>query len=190
MYHFIKVFIIFPVVIKGNNDLGYVELNMDTNCDDNSIYVNLTSEIKNKAIPFISGAGLIGNGVAILSIQNFDVKCSFHQSLNSLCICDIIFLVVLWIDQATPVVLNFPVIFPLFWHPLRSILVSVETHLMMSISMERYLAVMWPLEFKGSIFNQNKKIYFGKASKKKVQNFGHCPKFSVPPTPPQKFGHP
>ena len=30
----------------------------------------------------------------------------------------------------------------------------------------------------------------GFQKKKQVQNFGHCPKFSVPPTPPQKFGHP
>ena len=37
----------------------------------------------------------------------------------------------------------------------------------------------------------NAKIYTkGRLPKKQVQNFGHCPKFLVPPTPPQKFGHP
>ena len=71
---------------------------------------------------------------------------TFHQSLLFLVICDLLYLVMtltdIYIDVSS---FLYIIIFPHFWFPLKYVLMSWETFLIMSISTERWLAVCRPL---------------------------------------------
>ena len=66
----------------------------------------------------------------------------------ALCVCDIVFLSVVLVDKNVDVAKDLVLIFPYFWHPMRTILISLEALLMMSISTERLMAVYKPIHFK------------------------------------------
>ena len=78
------------------------------------------------------------------------MKSTFHHTLIALAVVDILFLVVLIIDSRSfDMDLNnqvFIILFPYVWNPLKNILMTFETFLMMSITTERYLAIRRPLK--------------------------------------------
>ena len=142
-----------------NNDFG-VNKTERIKCDEPGQYGHHTSFLKSMTIPTISVLGLFGNGIAIISINYFPMKTAFHQSLVSLCTCDIMFITVVWIDQSWDLSKSIPVLFPYIWHPMRTILISLEAFLMISIATERFIAIKWPLQYKASFVSWSNRIHF------------------------------
>ena len=131
-----------------------------TECRDLSILFAFTSTLKKWAVPVMGSIGLLGNSIALLSIKYFKSQTTFHQSLMALCIADVVFITVILIDQSYDISTDLAILFPYFWHPMRTILISVEAFLIMSISTERFVAVKWPLNYKASCISQCRKIHF------------------------------
>ena len=89
---------------------------------------------------------------AILTLLRTEMKSTFQQTLITLAVVDILFVITLIIevhrfdlDLSNQVFILF---FPYFWNPLKNILMTFETFLMMSITTERYLAVRNPLAYR------------------------------------------
>ena len=123
-------------------------------------------------VPTVGGLGLLGNIVTIivlnrsnphdskksfylLSFVNFfrpEMKSTFHQSLISLSVFEIAFLVLVILDHSLD--FNSPayiVLFPYFLHPMKNILMSCETYLIMSIARERLMAVYRPIHYRAGL---------------------------------------
>ena len=96
--------------------------------------------------------GVLGNLGAILILLRPEMKSTFHHTLITLAVVDILFVITLIIDlQRFDLDLTnqvFILFFPYFWNPLKNILMTFETFLMMSITTERYLAVRNPLTYR------------------------------------------
>ena len=85
------------------------------------------------------------------------MKSTFHHTLITLAVTDILFLAVLIVDtKRFDLDLDnqmFIMLFPYLWNPFKNILMTFETFLMMSITTERYLAIKNPLEYRiGKVF--------------------------------------
>ena len=80
------------------------------------------------------------------------MKSTFHQSLISLSVFEIAFLVLVILDHSLD--FNSPayiVLFPYFFHPMKNILMSCETYLIMSIALERLMAVYRPIHYRAGL---------------------------------------
>ena len=80
------------------------------------------------------------------------MKSTFHQSLISLSVFEIAFLVLVILDHSLD--FNSPayiVLFPYFLHPMKNILMSCETYLIMSIALERLMAVYRPIHYRAGL---------------------------------------
>ena len=110
---------------------------------------SLVATVDKNLIPAIGGFGILGNIISILVFQSSRLKSTFYQSLLTLAVCDILLLVFIMID-ATVSYDNviFIYIFPYFYNPLKNIVFSWETYLIMSIATERYLVVGKPLLYR------------------------------------------
>ena len=105
-----------------------------------------------------------------------EMKSTFHHTLITLAVVDIIFVITLMIDTQVIITLIidhenyhnsilqrfdlnlnnqvFIMLFPYLWNPFKNILMTFETFLMMSITTERYLAIKNPLEYRlGKVFS-------------------------------------
>ena len=93
--------------------------------------------------------GLVGNTIAVLTLRHPTIKTTFHQSLVSLAIFDVIFLFMILTDQIVDKTnLFYVILFPYFWNPVMNILLSSQTFMIMSIATERFLVVWMPLTYK------------------------------------------
>ena len=102
------------------------------------------------SIPMVGSIGIVGNIGAIVLLKLEEVKSTFHQSLLMLSILDIMFLACIISDHSMN--LNSQIyiyLFPYIINPMKSILMSWETFLMMSIATERFLAVYKPIRYRG-----------------------------------------
>ena len=104
-----------------------------------------------------------------------EMKSTFHHTLITLAVVDILFVITLMIDTQVIITLIidhenyhnsilqrfdlnlnnqvFIMLFPYLWNPFKNILMTFETFLMMSITTERYLAIKNPLEYRiGKVF--------------------------------------
>ena len=103
-------------------------------------------------LPIVGCVGVLGNLGAILILLRPEMKSTFHHTLITLAVVDILFVITLIIDvQRFDLDLSnqvFILFFPYFWNPLKNILMTFETFLMMSITTERYLAVRNPLAYR------------------------------------------
>ena len=100
-------------------------------------------------IPSIGCMGLMGNLTAIFILRCPQLKSTFHQSLLTLAICDILFLFFILADIIIDMKnVIYIYTFPYFWNPLKNIVMSWETFLTMSIATERFLAVCRPLFYR------------------------------------------
>ena len=129
----------------GNNNSNNTS-SPQTKCPNSS--KNADIWLKNIAIPWVTLVGLFGNGIAIVSISYRKMKSTFHQSLIALSMCDILFLIVVLFDNYLNIPKNLAIIYPYIWHPMRTILISMEAYLMMSIATERLLAVSKPIHYR------------------------------------------
>ena len=105
-----------------------------------------------------------------------EMKSTFHHTLITLAVVDILFVITLMIDTQVIITLIidhenyhksilqrfdlnlnnqvFIMLFPYLWNPFKNILMTFETFLMMSITTERYLAIKNPLEYRiGKVFS-------------------------------------
>ena len=89
--------------------------------------------------------GMMGNLAAILILLRPEMKSTFHHSLITLAVVDILFVITLLIDiQRFDLNIEnqmFILFFPYAWNPFKNILMTFETFLMVSITTERYLAI-------------------------------------------------
>ena len=109
----------------------------------------------------VASTGLFGNILALYSINRQRAKSTFNQSLTALAISDILFLSVVIVDSVPNIrTSDMGLAFPFFWHPLRTMLISFEAFLMMSISTERFLAVFKPIQYKSYKMSQSPAIHF------------------------------
>ena len=90
------------------------------------------------------------------------MKSTFHHTLITLAVTDILFLAVLIVDtKRFDLDLDnqmFIMLFPYVWNPCKNILMNFESFLMMSISTERFLAIRRPLEYRKRYFNLPLKV--------------------------------
>ena len=88
----------------------------------------------------------------ILTCTRPEMKSTFHHTLISLAVVDNLFILTIIIDiQRFDLNLDnqlFILFFPYFWNPFKNILMTFETYLMMSISTERYMAIIRPIEYR------------------------------------------
>ena len=100
-------------------------------------------------IPPIGSLGIIGNLAAIFVLKCPELKSTFHQSLLTLAMCDIILLFFILGDMIVDVNnVYYIYMFPYFWNPVKNIIMSWETFLIMSIATERFLAVCLPVIYR------------------------------------------
>ena len=110
-------------------------------------YTNLY--IERVTLPSIGAIGFIGNIVAIVIICKRYRKSTFHQSLLNLAVIDILFVSIVISDVFCFQKCDFYMyLLPYFWNPVKNILMSWETFLLMSIALERFLAVCHPLLYR------------------------------------------
>ena len=73
------------------------------------------------------------------------MKSNFHQSILTLAIIDLLFVVILIVDSFSLDLdlknQTYILLFPYIWNPLKNILLCSETYLIMSIALERFLAI-------------------------------------------------
>ena len=127
--------------------------NISNNADNCSCPENIldtwSSRLEDILIPSIGSLGLIGNLAAIFVLKRPELKSTFHQSLLTLALCDIILLVFILGDMVVDVnSVYYIYMFPYFWNPVKNIIMSWETFLIMSIATERFLAVCLPVIYR------------------------------------------
>ena len=103
------------------------------------------------SIPVVGSVGLLGNLAAIVVLSHPDMKSTFHQSLITLAVFEILFLVLVICDHAIDIKSQLYIaMFPYFLYPLKNILMSCESYLLMSIALERLIAVVRPLWYRNA----------------------------------------
>ena len=137
-------------------------MNGTNNCSssDNISIEGLNFVVENVMIPVLGSVGIVGNILAILVLKKPEMKSTFHHSLMALASCDIMFLTLMLMDYTQ--YLNtglYIIIFPYFLNPLKNILLSMETFLIMSITTERVLAVCKPVLYRTHKLRHSSRIH-------------------------------
>ena len=110
--------------------------------------------------PIVCSLGVFGNLVAILVLRCPEMKSTFHQSLLTLAVCDVLFLGITlcdhFVDVSAPI---YVLLFPYVWNPLKNILMSWETFLIMSIATERFFAICRPLCYRCHKLSHSSRVH-------------------------------
>ena len=118
-------------------------------CPKLPIVIMIIQIVDNMVIPVLCIAGIIGNGMSIMILKNPQLRSTFHQSLVALGVCDIFFLGFILLDTFADLLYPlYIILFPYVINPMKNILLSLETFMIMSISAERFLAVYKPLQYR------------------------------------------
>ena len=133
-----------------------------TNCSCvDSAMENITQTwISDVMLPLVGFTGIIGNFCAAIVLVCPEMKSTFHQSLLTLALCDILFissaLIEHFTDTSSP---TYVLLFPYVWNPLKNILMSWETYLIMSIATERFAAICKPLCYRAHKLSHSSKVH-------------------------------
>ena len=105
--------------------------------------------LREVSIPLVGSVGVVGNLAAIIVLIHPDMKSTFHQSLVTLAVFEILFLILQICSNGAHLKSElYLVLFPYFLYPLKSILISCESYLLVSIALERLIAVARPLWYR------------------------------------------
>ena len=111
-------------------------------------------------LPMVGVVGLVGNIAAIVIISRKERRSTFHQSLITLAIIDLLFVSIILCDIFCDTTSKLYIyMFPYFWNPLKNILMFWETFLMMSIATERFLAVCHPLVYRAHKVRHSPRVH-------------------------------
>ena len=112
------------------------------------------------SIPLVGSIGLVGNIAAAIVLKRPDMKSTFHQSLLTLAVLDIMFLSIIICDHSLDFNSQLYVyMFPYIFNPMKNILMTWETFLIMSIATERFLAVYKPIHYRGHRVRQSSGVH-------------------------------
>ena len=112
------------------------------------------------AIPLVGTLGLVGNIAATMILKRPEMKSTFHQSLLTLAVLDIMFLSIIICDHSMDFNSQIYVyMFPYFFNPMKNILMSWETFLIMSIAAERFMAVCKPIHYRRNRMRQSSGVH-------------------------------
>jgi hypothetical protein len=79
-------------------------------------------------IPLVGTVGIIGNIAATIVLRTPDMKSTFHQSLLTLAVLDIMYLSIIICDHSLDLDSQLYVyMFPYFFHPMKNFMMSWET---------------------------------------------------------------
>ena len=126
------------------------QLNLtDCSCPTVQVVVWAKYILEEVSIPVVGTVGLLGNLAAIIVLSHPDMKSTFHQSLITLAVFEIMFLLLVICDHALDISSQFYILmFPYFLYPMENILLSCESYLLMSIALERLIAVVRPIWYR------------------------------------------
>ena len=115
-------------------------------------------------LPLVGLLGILGNLVAGVILIRSNTKSTFHQSLKALIAADLLIVICMVVDSQkfdiNPENQIFIFLIPYFWNPFKNIVLTFQTFLIMSISVERYLAVQKPIQFTINQVKTSKGIHF------------------------------
>ena len=115
-------------------------------------------------LPLVGLLGILGNLVAGVILVRSNTKSTFHQSLKALIAADLLIVICMVVDSQkfdiNPENQIFIFLIPYFWNPFKNIVLTFQTFLIMSISVERYLAVQKPIQFTINQVKTSKGIHF------------------------------
>ena len=147
----------------------YLEHTFNTDSQPKKIFFFLlgvlliTPTFPQVCLPVVGSIGLMGNLGAILILRRPEMKSTFHHTLIALAIVDILFILMLITDTQ-----NFDLdldnqtyitLYPFLFYPLKHILMTFETFLMMSITTERFLATTNPLKYRVGALSHSSSIH-------------------------------
>ena len=126
-----------------------MEGNCSLQCEESVVDLWAKLVLEEISIPVVGIIGFVGNIVTILILKKPVVKSTFHQSLITLSVLNILFLSFIICDHSMDLTSQVYVyMFPYFLNPGKNILMSWETFLIMSIAAERFLAVYKPIYYR------------------------------------------
>jgi hypothetical protein len=133
---------------------------MSGDCTQESLIFWSKLLLESVSVPVFGYLGLFGNILVILMLKHPIMKTTFNQSLMALAVCDILFLTMMIIDQIVDKTnLLYVILFPYFWNPVKNILMSWDTFLLMSIATERFLAFRKPVVYKSQKLSYSKRTH-------------------------------
>ena len=137
-------------------------MNKSENCSCVESLFEKISEllISDVLFPIVCSLGVFGNLVAILVLRCPEMKSTFHQSLIALAVCDFLFLGITLCDHFVDVTAPLYVfLFPYVWNPLKNMLMSWDTFLIMSIATERFFAICRPLCYRSHKLSHSSRVH-------------------------------
>ena len=133
------------------NNLTIEESPGNCSCSVSEVELWAKFLLEEVSIPVVGSVGLVGNLAAIVVLSHPDMKSTFHQSLITLAVFEILFLILVICDHGLNIKSElYIVMIPHFLYPLKNILMSCESYLLMSIALERLIAVARPLWYRNA----------------------------------------
>ena len=124
--------------------------------------MSIKDSLEKIMLPIIGGLGVLGNLASIKLIMKSRARSTFHHSLISLAVIDTVFIILMIMQYSTNLTSSseaYCLLNPLLFHPMVTIMLTSETFLIMSIALERFLAVERPIQYRQGTLRRSKKVH-------------------------------